>query len=338
MPNSEDYGFVVGIDDYKKEPYSRLEGARLDAKEFYKWLRDPRGGDVPKENIRPFARLSDRSGRMPTFTDLSVLLMQELRARAPEKKKRIGRRLYLFLAGHGVNPKGEFDDAGLITVEAGGNYPIYLPSKQSADDLCFSVRFEEVLLFMDCCRVPDLLLAPFRIPNDEKPDSGAHKVKRFYAFATGFGQLARERSHEGVVRGIFSRILLDGLKGAAPPDSLGRLTTTQLSAYLRTEMNKIVIAGEPLSPKILAPDEIVIVEGVPPKLTAVHLTLSQRNADIEVLDGGNNFAIVEPRELTQTSNGIRFSLPYGRSYAVRAPSLGRTELIRADQEEVHVTL
>jgi hypothetical protein len=91
-----------------------------------------------------------------------------------------------------------------------------------------------------------------------------------------------------------SRILLEGLRGAAPPDPQGRLTTTQLAIYVKTEMNKIIIDGERLRPKFLAPDEIVLKEGLTPKLTVVHLTLTRPTTAFDLLDGGNNFSLVQP--------------------------------------------
>jgi len=338
MTTSEDYGVVVGINDYKNPPYRPLSGAKRDAEDFIEWLKDPAGANVPAENIDPFTKLSDANGSVPTLTHLSQLLMVELRHRAPPGKKRIGRRLYLFLSGHGVSPKGELDEAGLVTVDAEDSYPAYLPGKQSADDICFSVRFEEVLLFMDCCRVPHLLLAPFKVPNNEKPDPAADKVRRFYAFATGFGQLARETPHNGVVRGIFSRILLDGLKGAASTDSQGRLTTTQLGTYLKTEMNKIIIDGEPLEPKFPATSEIVLMEGLSPKVTVVHLTFTHPTTGIEVLDGGNNFSLVQPGNVALTADGMRFTLPSDKGYVIRASDSGRIAITKTDQEEIHASL
>ena len=93
-----------------------------------------------------------------------LILLDKIRSRAPAGKKRIGRRLYLFLAGHGVSPAKELDEAGLLTVEARGALVPYLPGKQSADQFCLSARFEEV------CTVHGLL-PPHRSPARKNLDS-----------------------------------------------------------------------------------------------------------------------------------------------------------------------
>jgi hypothetical protein len=337
MNTAEDYGLVVGINDYKNEPYPELFGAKRDAEDFLKWLKAPDGGNVPKENVDPFTRLSDMNGTEPVLSDLLILLMS-LRKHAPKGTKRIGRRIYIFMSGHGVSPKGEIDEAGLVTVDAQDVYNAFLPGKQSADQLTLAGRFDEILLFMDCCRVTHVLLDPFKIPIDEKPDpAAAQNVKRFYAFATGFGSTARESEDGGVTRGIFSRILLDGLSDA-PADENGRRTTTQLRKYLETEMGKIKIDGEPLVPKFPGTDEIILAEGLVPSLTTVDLTFSQPTAGIEVLDGGNGFTPVQPGDFTAVVNGFHFTLPFGKGFVIRATDSPRMITMRTDKEKMNVKL
>lgn len=45
----EDYAIVVGINHYPG--MNPLKGAEQDALNFIEWLKDPKGGDVPKEQI-----------------------------------------------------------------------------------------------------------------------------------------------------------------------------------------------------------------------------------------------------------------------------------------------
>jgi hypothetical protein len=337
MNTAEDFGLVAGINDYKHQPYPQLLGAKRDAEDFLKWLKAPDGGNVPKENVDPYTKLSDINGSEPMLSHL-LLLLKSLRDRAPKPKKRIGRRIYIFLSGHGVSPRGEIDEAGLVTVDAWEELYAFLPGKQSADQLTAVGRFDEILLFMDCCRVTHVLLDPFKIPIDEKEDpAAARNVKRFYAFATGFGSTAREREDGGVIRGIFSRILLDGLRNA-PADENGRRTTTQLRKYLETEMGKISIDGEPLVPKFPASDEIVLAENLVPSLTTVDLTFGQPTAGIEVLDGGNGLAPVQPGDFTAAANGLHFTLPFGKGFVIRATDSPRMITMRTDKEKMNVKL
>lgn len=313
----EDFGIVVGINDYQDPTYGRLDGACRDAEDFAAWLKSPDGGNVPKENVNPFTKLSDAGGNEPMLSHLLILL-QNMRKRAAAGKKRVGRRLYIFLAGHGISPP-ELDEAGLLTVEAGDSVTPYLPGKQSADQFCLSARFEEVVLFMDCCRVTDLLLQRFTLPISEKPDpAAAGKIRRFYAFATALGKTARETDNAGVVRGVFSRVLLEGLNGAVLPDETGRMSTTQVRTYLEAELRKIKINGEEQTPHFPCKDEIVLAEGLTPRRLGVTLTYRQPAPSIAVLDGGNNLAPVTPENFTVISGGSRFLLPPGKTYVIQA--------------------
>jgi hypothetical protein len=318
MVATEDYGVVIGINDYKNPPYGSLQGAKQDAQDFVDWLKSPAGGDLPDQNVDPFTKLSNTAGNEPTLSDLWKVL-NKVRKLATPGRKRIGRRLYLFFAGHGVSPL-DLDEAGLVTLEAEETLTAYLAGKDNADAFCFASRFDEVLLFMDCCRVSDLLIERISNPFAEKPNPvAAGKVKRFYAFATAFGKTSRENAAGGIVRGIFSRVLLEGLKGGAPPDAGGRLTTTQLRAYLEAELKKVKIDGEEQVPKFPASDEIVLVEGLAPKRITVNLTFSQPGMQsLNVLDGGNNLAPIVLQDDVAIPGGRQFTLSAGKTYMIQA--------------------
>jgi caspase domain-containing protein len=338
----DDYGLVVGINDYG-EPPGALGGAKQDAQDFLDWLKSSSGGNVPEKNVDPFVTLSDADGTEPTYSTL-LRLLAKIRKRAPgSNKKRIGRRLYIFLAGHGISPAADLDETGLVTVEAEDQLMPCLPGKQSADGFVLTGRFDEVLLFMDCCRVTDLLQKQNVIPLIEKPDpNAAAKVKRFYVYAAAFGKPAREVTDNGVTRGIFSRVLIEALKGAASPDSHGRLTTTQLRAYLEREMKNVVINGEEQVPKFPSTDEIVLVNGLIPQRVTINVTFSRPADHIAVLDGGNSLAPVTPDDLVVTATGARFSVQSDRTYLLVArsatgQSIGFKEL-KAEGEEIDVTL
>lgn len=315
MAATEDYGLVVAINEYKNDPYAPLEGAKGDAADFIEWLKSPQGGDLPAKNVDPYTFLSDAGGNEPLLSHLYILL-QKIRKLAPQGKKRVGRRLYVFLAGHGVSPNEQIDEAGLVTVEAEGELTPYLPGKLCADGFCNGARFDEVLLFMDCCRVSGLLVKPLGIPVMEKPDPvAAGNVPRFYAFATSFGKTSRETLVDGSVRGIFSRALITGLKGGAA-DGSGRLTTSSLRAWLEDKL-KIKVDGEEQKPQFPASMEIVLREGFAPKRVAINVKLKQPVNRIEVLDG-SDFEPVNPENQTATAEGQRFWLPAAKTYLLQA--------------------
>jgi hypothetical protein len=341
---AEDYGLVVGIDEYG-EPPGALKGAKQDATDFLDWLKSPKGGNVPATNVDPFVRLSNAGGTEPTFSHLLVLLTK-LRNVAPVGKKRIGRRLYIFLAGHGVATMEDLDETGLVTIESQDLLTQCLPGKKSADGFVLGARFDEVVLFMDCCRLANLLLKPLPdISTGEKPDTkAAAKVKRFYVYASAFGKPARETKHGAVTRGIFSRVLIDGLKGGASADAQGRLTTTQLRAYLEKEMKLIIVDGEEQVPKFPSTDEIVLVEGAAPTRVTINVKFSRPIDKILIQDGGNNLAPVTPEEDVATPDGRRFSVPWGKTYLLEAQNADGTPVgliakVKASEgEQLDVTL
>jgi len=317
---SDDYAVVVGINDYG-EPPGALVGAKRDAQDFIDWLKSGDGGDLPPQNVDPFVSLSDAGGKEPTLSSLLVLLVK-VRKLAVLPKKRIGRRLYIFLAGHGISPPADLDETGLVTIEAQDQLMPNIPGKQSADEFMLSGRFDEVLLFMDCCRVTDLLLKKGTNPFVEKSDTkAAGNGKRFYVFAAAFGKPAREIEEDKVTRGIFSRVLIEGLKGGATSDPGGRLTTTQLRAYLERRMKAIIIDGEEQVPKFPSADEIVLREGVETKRVTINVTFSAAVITIDVLDGVG-YTPVALKDEAVTAAGRSFSVPADRTYLLVGKNAG----------------
>lgn len=340
MAADDDYGLVVGINEYG-EPPGALGGAKRDAQDFIAWLKSADGGNLPPQNVDPFVSLSDAGGKEPTYSSLLVLLVK-IRKLAVLPKRRIGRRLYIFLAGHGISPPADLDETGLVTIEAQDQLMPNVPGKQSADEFVLGGRFDEVLLFMDCCRVTDLLLKKSTNPFVEKSDAkAAGSIKRFYAFAAAFGKPARETEEDKVTRGIFSRVLIEGLKGGATSDPNGRLTTTQLRAYLERRMKAIIIDGEEQVPKFPSTDEIVLREGVEPKRVTINVTFSAGVTSIGVLDGVGYTPAALNDEIV-TASGRSFSVPADRAYLLIGRDAGGTSLVvrpfKAEGEVVNVTL
>jgi hypothetical protein len=337
--NTEDYAIIVGIDDYVKSPYERLKGAKRDAMEFVTWLKSPTGGDLPPKNVDPFTKLSTDDGTTPVYSEL-LPMVSALRKLAPPGKRRIGRRLYIYLSGHGVSPD-DLDEAGLVTVESDEDFTLTFPGKDCADKLCLGAQFEEVLLFMDCCRLREpqaTMNLPLRVRVD---DGGAATVKRFYAFATAFGRVAREVPFGGETRGVFSRHLMEGLKTGA--DGNGRLTTSTLRNFLETRMSAIEIEGEKQTPRFAVADEVVVLAGRPPRNVNVILALkAPPPVTIAVLDGGNNLKPIIPANFNLTPAHATFAVPAGKRYVIQALDAAglvmRTIMITAAQEDVHDSL
>jgi hypothetical protein len=299
----KDYALIVGIDSYPDTFLGKLEGACNDAADFAKWLVEARGKDV-----ECFTLLSDAQGTTPKLGDLLEEVKKILKL-SEGREKRIGRRLYIFLAGHGVGP--ELDEAALLTVDTdtkSGFLP-YLAGRLCANLFRGQALFEEVLLFMDCCRDVDRELPPPAFPFKKNPDHGAHRVKHFYIYATGFGRQSREKDFGGKKYGIFSRALLDGLRGEAA-DGDGRITGWRLERYLKSHMG----GDQSIDPDI--DQDLILADGLPPKTAQVTLTLSEPDRGFIVL------YLMPKQEIPVMAEDLgggkrRFPLGVGKIYSFR---------------------
>src|SRR5262245_56889597 len=263
MPGqAKDYAIVVGIGKYADAGFlTPLDGPMNDVRSFVNWLVSPNGGAVPETNINPYVLESDDQALKPKSGDV-IDVFRKLLALAPNGDERIGRRLYLFLAGHGVGP--DLDDAGLLTVEATEDAPTYLEGRRYANLFRGRAVLDEVVRMMDCCRDFDGELHKSLFPFKKKTDAdGASNVKRFYAYATGFGKAARERDFGGTVNGVFSHVLLAGLNGGAI-DGDGRITGASLERYLRRKLKAALPPGVDQPADIRGDPDIVFAEGLPP--------------------------------------------------------------------------
>ena len=105
----EDHAIVVGIGAYPAIPC--LEGPVKDALDFERWLRSSAGGCVPEANIAlirspDFPPLPALADAKPTSEQVGGAFI-ELVAKAlrnESAKYRVGRRLYIFMAGTALHP------------------------------------------------------------------------------------------------------------------------------------------------------------------------------------------------------------------------------------------
>jgi hypothetical protein len=235
-----------------------LTGPENDAKDFEDWLLDSQGGNVPRANIKTIVSSDYPSSKntddpvfhaKPAFFDV-LAAFEKLRKISKKNEKdglgpKVGRRLYIFMSGHGIAPtpfgnKLEKESALLMANADPDNIaaPQYhIPGTYAATWFGENEVFEEVFLFMDCCR--DIETTP--VSNIFLPPKGnATTAKRFYAFATQWSRRARERpmvDENGKVRGVFTKTLLLALRGAAgEPDptnpARGIITFASLQSYL----------------------------------------------------------------------------------------------------------
>ena len=257
----DDRGIVVGITTYPN--IGPLQGPELDALDFYDWLTSPTGGDVRSTNVQKIVS-SDFQPALDRPAQEVAQAFDRLQAEAfvSGMPKRLGRRLYVYAAGHGcalpfaADP--ERSDAAFLVADASKFNATHVMTKVYALYFLNAGIFDEIVVFMDCCR--NLLSLNPNYPsymNAVSMDTLADEPRKFFAFATRWGLNAREMPFNGVTRGIFTTALIAGLKGAAAnPD--GTITSSSLRNYLIFHMK------DPLTPEQLQDPEIQKRPDVPP--------------------------------------------------------------------------
>jgi hypothetical protein len=310
-PQKKDFALVVGISDYADQEYlESLKGPNRDVKNFVNWLVSPTGGNIPDAHVDPFKLLSDADRTTPNLSDFYAAV-NGLLALSKGGKVQIGRRLYIFMAGHGVGP--DVENVGLLTVEATEMMPTYIDGRRFVKLFKGQAIFNEIILIMDCCRDYDSELPEAKIPFKGKVDpGGAYKVKVFYAFGTGFGRAAREREFDGEVSGIFSYVLMKGLLGGAI-DGEGRITGGSLQRYVKKHFKKHLPEGIDQDPEIVGPDDLILADGYPPATTTVNLKPSVPH-DKVVVKYGDGLKPVEAASQKQADGTYTVKLPIGKTY------------------------
>lgn len=237
----ECWALVVGLGRYSPH-LDDLDGPERDAQEFYAWVTDPAGGRVPAGQANLIISTADT---VRTREPSQAVLMRACRAydalaRAHEKDHgalRLGRRLYLYFSGHGYSPDER--ESVLLAADAKREEPgLHVPGRAWAEHFRRIGAFDEVVLFMDCCRdnYPRVAPQPIQVPS--QPDGRGQDRPYFFGFATKWNRRARELPIGGQVRGVFTYALLKGLRGAAA-DAVGRVTTRSLCDWLDANLAAI---------------------------------------------------------------------------------------------------
>jgi hypothetical protein len=286
---AEDYAIVVGISKYPQ--FGDLQGPEHDAQAFYDWLCSPQGGNIPPHQIgrvlssQLFNPADDPLLAQPALQRVDYEFERLIEAGAARDDGRLGRRLYIFLAGHGFGP--DLEEAALLMANANRRRMHHLPGRRYALWFQTAALFDEIVLFMDCCR-DDYPRAPVYVPPwpEIRRPAGAN-VRYFYGFATKWSSKAREKQimPGGPVRGLFTWALLTALE-KAPRDAQGRITGAAVEGYvfnqLTNELKRLVGENEYQEPRFEynKQRDIVFVEtppeaAPPPTTIPVHLQPAQ---------------------------------------------------------------
>lgn len=239
-----DYAIVAGISHYPDPGIGSLNGTENDARAFHEWVTTKGGVDAVRATLilsSQFARAIEPIDALP---DESIIVKAFRRlhdeSQSQAKKNRgptIGRRLYIFLAGHGFVPQWKERVLALLTANAVETHPTHVAAPLYQRWARDAGVFEEVLLFMDCCatagREVELTGPTFVMPKNIR---AATNGRLFYAAACKPGLKTREQTVAvgGEVRGAFTLCLLDALSGLAAEG--GRITNNSLAKYLTEQL------------------------------------------------------------------------------------------------------
>lgn len=340
----DDFGIVVGITTYPD--LGPLEGAERDALEFYDWLTSPTGGDVPLGSVTKIVSSTFQpvqpappappapSVKLPAYEVAQAFAALQAKAFSPTTgiAKRLGRRLYVYAAGHGAGLPFQVDpdrnDAAFLLADASPFNASHVMARIHALYFLHAGIFDEIAVFMDCCR-NDLSVSP-NYPsyvNAVAMDTLGRERRTFFAFATRWGLTAREKPFNGETRGVFTTALIAGLNGAAAnPD--GTISSSSLRNYLLNHTKDLLTPDEqadptiPKWPDVAAPEFELVFATVEPQRVTVSVTFPPEAANQSIqVRGGEGFRVLASG---QTVAGVPWVIPDGLArggYLIEIPAL-----------------
>jgi uncharacterized caspase-like protein len=218
------WAVVIGINDYPR-PEDRLEFAVADAEEMIKIL--PQLGFPPEQIIV----LRDKEA---TKARIEQVLYRQLRQTLKEED-----RLVIFFAGHGKQlklPKGG-EEAFLMPVDASPDTPeeTGIPMADM-EKIGRRLKAKHILFVLDAC-YSGFVFGKTRATWSPQPSAFLAEATRdpvIQALTAGkTGQKALEKGGHG----IFTRSLIEGLRGAADQRNKGFITATDLLAWAQENVS-----------------------------------------------------------------------------------------------------
>jgi len=218
----KDYALVVGIDDYPRFGANgrNLKGAVRDADRFRDWLLNQHtGGGLDPDHCR----LITSHGNPMELTSMTVdLALDDLWRTARESGG--GRRFYFFFSGHGqsvVSANTVTYDQSLCLPQWSHTMPHAALNADSYPNVVQTcMPFEEIVMFLDCCRVPAIKVRAIESSlGCAVPLDGFEMVNKMVYFAAEPMHRAFEgeigdtpEDEEPEVHGFFTAALLEALE------------------------------------------------------------------------------------------------------------------------------
>ncbi|MCP3935205.1 MAG: caspase family protein [Actinomycetia bacterium] len=293
MSNIDDCALIVGINDYKDNQFVSLDGAVNDANNFEKWLLDPSGGDVPEAKITKF--VSEGDDERPEFAEIEDAIGELVVDAIAAKPDPMGRRLYLFMSGHGIT-LGKLEECGLLTANASQTVPDrVVPGLKVAMAFKHGQAFDEVVLIMDCCREVAFNKLDKDIHSLGMLDPPGGDATLLRALAAKWDRDAGERllevpggNGETQTQGLFAHAVLKGLRRGA--NDAGDVTGESLKTFVEAEMTRL---APDQKPEVIWDNDFVLCSPGP-SFTNVHITVQDPSIDeFEIREGKFPFEVID---------------------------------------------
>lgn len=331
----DDHAIIVGINRYRTGIAAPLMGAVNDAKLFHEWATSPEGGGLNPANAKLILSPNDGPFVPSPSRDEIETEIREFYERGFLTGQPVGRRLYLFMAGHGIAPP-DGNDCSLITANSYANPYWVVQGGFTADRIRKQPFFEEVVLFMACCRDVDGSTQSNGLPGVGQPLPNS---KYLHGMAVKWAKRAIEkqlpdpfgRAVPPLWQSVFAHALIKGLISAV--DDNGQVTSFSLKNFVRKQVQAL------LPPNDNRPPDFALDDTIPPivfravagteaaaevpaalttsGLTPVEINFSGAATEFEVLDGADLRKLDPPMEQTATGT-VKVYLKPGL-YVFRAP-------------------
>lgn len=230
-----DFALVVGVDDYPR--FRPLRGAVNDARRFHGWLCAADGGGLHPDNARLLVSTADPP------TPLQDQIDDELeRLLTAARAIGGGRRLYFHFSGHGaISPGASREDVALLLAKwSRVRARLALSSEEYIGTLTALGVFDEVTVFLDCCRATAEQVVGLP-PTFSLPAGSGARARTFIGYATEAGQSAFEERDDGHWQGVFTRSLLAILQQTARGiDAIGLKLALEREVAMRGQQAHII--------------------------------------------------------------------------------------------------
>jgi uncharacterized caspase-like protein len=313
----KDYAVVVGINDY---PFFRgLDGACQDAQSVANWLQ--RAGVDPADCHTMISTPAPPQPLQERIDDAFVRILDAVDDIG-------GRRLYFYFSGHGMTAANEATSVALCLARWSDRFRhMALDSREYHNELVQGGRFEELVIWLDCCRSRQFNVGGLR-PSFGMLGRGPCATRTFFAYATEHLDTAYEAATGDTVgkRGIFTGVLLAGLQGSAADGS--RVTAASLKRYLEAETPRAAQAAGYAQRADVSnglPDSATFGDAAPSPTGELKVHFAADLPEV-VVESAQGLGVVR-KDPARAAVPWELTVPQG-IYIVRDPSSSREALVR----------